>query len=133
MFSLIITIVGIALVVLLALVGLYYVSYDFKQSQTRAQATKLATQTQQIQAAIVMYQHDTGNLPSGLSDLTTNGTYLKSYTPLSVWGSSNGYIQTTSSAVGADVCLAFDQQRGIQAVPSCSDPAYTNVIVCCSQ
>ena len=84
MFSLIITIISIALVAALALATLYYGSDAFNRGSQDAQASKLLVQGQQITGALTLYQVDHGSLPNtnDLSFLTqvspvTGKVYLK--------------------------------------------------------
>lgn len=84
MFSLIITIISIALVAALALATLYFGGDAFERGSSEAQASKLVLQSQQISGALSLYEIDHGSLPntSDLSFLTqvspvTGKVYLK--------------------------------------------------------
>lgn len=76
MFSLIITIVSIALVAALALATLYYGGRAFTQSTADAQASKIVNQGQQLLGAAELYYAEYGQWPERLSDLLDSG-YLK--------------------------------------------------------
>lgn len=58
MFSLIITIISIALVAALAVASVYYGGNVFQQSTAKAQASTLVAQAQQIAAANTLYAND---------------------------------------------------------------------------
>ena len=77
MFSLIITIISIALVAALALATLYYGGAAFNKSAATADATKLISQSQQLQGAAELYKADTGAYPVSMADLVAQN-YLKS-------------------------------------------------------
>jgi hypothetical protein len=77
MFSLIITIIAIALVAALALATLYYGGPIFNEGADRAQAAKLSAQGQQIMGAMELYRAEKGVYPQSLNDLVAD-EYLKS-------------------------------------------------------
>lgn len=77
MFSLIITIISIALVAALALATIYYGGSAFNKSAAESNATKLLNQAQQLLAADRLYRVDHGSAPTSMADLV-NGGYLKS-------------------------------------------------------
>lgn len=77
MFSLIITIISIALVAALALATLYYGGTAFNQGRAKADAAKLLTQTQQLLGAADMFIAREGRVPNGTAELVSLG-YLKS-------------------------------------------------------
>jgi type II secretory pathway pseudopilin PulG len=75
MFSLIITLVSIALVAALALATLYYGGSSWLRGNAAAAAT-LANQGQQVLAAMTLYYTEHSAYPADLQDLV-NGEYLK--------------------------------------------------------
>ncbi len=76
MFSLLVTVLSIALVALLALATLYYVSDIFSDRSLKANAATVRLQGQQIAAAFDMYRANHGTWPQTLQDLI-DGDYLK--------------------------------------------------------
>jgi hypothetical protein len=77
MFSLIITIISIALVAALALASIYYGGNAFTSGSAKSAAAAVVNQAQQISAAWVMYANDNGGSdPAALGDLVT-GEYLQ--------------------------------------------------------
>lgn len=76
MFSLIITIISIALVAALALTTLYYGGAAFNQGAARAEASKILLQGQQLLGASDLYFTDNRVWPAAIADLVTGG-YLK--------------------------------------------------------
>ncbi len=77
MFSLIITIVSIALVAALALATLYFGGEAFNRGAADANATKLLTRGQQLMAAADLYRVDHEKWPDSVADLVA-GNYLRS-------------------------------------------------------
>ena len=133
MFSLIISLISIALVAALSLATISYFSKSFDKAGTEAKTTRLINETQQIQAAITMYR--TANqdaLPTSLEQLTTNGEYLNSLPP-GAWRSNLAYIQTAAVDVGEDVCLSFNKKRNVPFIPACADKAYQSMVICCDE
>ena len=76
MFSLIITIISIALVAALAVATIYYGGSAFTQGTAKANASALVAGAQQITGAISLYQNDLGSRPTLSTQLTPN--YLAS-------------------------------------------------------
>lgn len=131
MFSLIITLIAIVLVVAVALAALYYGGTAFQSGDTRAMATRYAVEAEQIQAAITLFRTEHQRLPTSLSELTAESKYLTT-APSQVWTNTNSaFIQTDANKVPGDVCLLFNQGRGVEYVPTCEDPAYRSMVVCC--
>lgn len=77
MFSLIITLISIALVAALALASLYYGGPAFNKGAARAHASKILVQGYQLQGAAELYKADKGSYPVSLADLVAED-YLKS-------------------------------------------------------
>lgn len=124
MFSLIITIISIALVAALALATLYFGGDAFNQGSAKAAASTLVNQASQISGANTLYFLDNQTYGT-VSDLTANdGEYLASapnpgeagddYSVdtdgSGVSGSSGGVISTNVSVA---VCEAVNKQAGM--------------------
>lgn len=77
MFSLIITVLAVALVAVLAFVGLYYGSTVASEAAARARAATLVNQGEQIIAAARLYYIDNSSSPATLQELVDKG-YLQS-------------------------------------------------------
>jgi len=114
MFSLIISIIAIALVAALALASIYYGGEAFNKGTTDADASTIINQGQQIQAAVTMSNIDRVSL-TNLVDLETE--YLQevpTFQGLS-WGEPSattaGYSDL-SGAVNADVCESMNEKAG---------------------
>lgn len=75
MFSLVVTIISIALVAALALATLYYGGDAFREGQTQAQASKVKNQAQQLLGAAVLYKANHGHYADTLEDMVPE--YLK--------------------------------------------------------
>ena len=76
MFSLIITIISIALVAALTLATIYYGGAAFNKGSAQANAAKIANQSQQLLGAVQMYRADHGAWPASLAVLVSEN-YLK--------------------------------------------------------
>lgn len=114
MFSLIITIISIALVALLALATLYYGGDAFNRGSAGAQAARLINEGQQVNGAVAIYKADraAGNTAAAttLSDLVP--AYL-SQLPSSFNGATtlaSGMVTITSMA--DDVCTEVNKRAG---------------------
>lgn len=77
MFSLIITLISIALVAALALASLYYGGPVFNQGAARAKVAQIQNAFQQLNGANELYKADTGSYAQSLGELVNNH-YLKS-------------------------------------------------------
>jgi hypothetical protein len=73
MFSLIITLVSIALVAALALATMYYGGKSLQVGSAKATAAKILVQSQQLQGAAEVYKADRGVYPASMDELVTNG------------------------------------------------------------
>lgn len=134
MFSLIITIISIALVAALALATLYYGGAAFNKGSAGAQAARLINEGQQINGAIQVLKADVaansvvgteavdiaGLAPEYLSQVPTKwdaATLLEAGTVL------------TTDAVSAEVCDEVNKRAGIGAMVAGEDGAEAAEIV----
>ena len=123
MFSLIVTIIGLALVSLLALATIHYGGEVFSQGSSAASAARLLNEAQQLQAANVMYRANAA-LESPSSAVTTlqglvSAGYLSevpaAFTPLSPL-SAPLTVNTTS-----EVCAEVNKRIGTSSILSCTN------------
>lgn len=133
MFSLIVTIISIALVAALALATVYYGGSAFNKGTDSASATKIIQEGVQVTGALEMFKADTGALPTGTSTdiqaVLVSNNYLVSM-PNGSWSFSNDYA--VRSDLSYDACLSANKQAGINTVPVCTDAAYVGTTFCCS-
>ena len=117
MFSLIITIISIALVAALALATLYYGGNAFNKGSAEANASKIINEGQQINGAVQLARADVANgtlaaAPSTVGDLVT--AYLQqlpaSFNDQGTVTLATGLVKT--AAVSADVCDAVNVKAG---------------------
>lgn len=132
MFSLIITIISIALVAALALATIYYGGSAFNRGSDTAKASQIINEGQQINGAAQMALADSAagsvSLPTGtVADLTTAG-YLSSLPAdfnstanTSVVLSSSNYVTAT---VPATVCSAINSKAGLTTAPTAPTGVY---------
>lgn len=112
MFSLIISIIAIALVVVLAGASLYYGGDAFNKGTSKGEAAKIVNEAQQLQAAFTMYKVDKkgATLAAGIADATsTTGTALLDElgylaADLSAWDIDTVEGQASQTIGEGDVC-----------------------------
>lgn len=119
MFSLIITIISIALVAALALATLYYGGAAFNKGSAGAQAARLINEGQQINGAVQVLKADQAansvvgdTVPEDIAGLATN--YL-SQVPTK-WDASTlleAGIVFTTDAVSGEVCDEVNKRAGV--------------------
>lgn len=129
MFSLVITLISIALVAALALATIYYGSTAYAEARSRAEASQAVNEAAQIDAATTMFSTQKGQAPHSLQELVSQ-SYLKTL-PSGQWQVVEGQAVKVLDIEEAQ-CLATNKQLGVNTVPSCDDPAYTNQAVCCT-
>lgn len=134
MFSLIITIVSIALVAALALATLYYGGNAFDQANANARAAQIDNQSQQLLGAADLYFANTGRWPQDIDELV-QGNYLKSIPVVKV-SVGPAMAQTVEWAMvtpnmpvfmldtqEAEVCRSINEQRiGDRGIAPTLDP-----------
>lgn len=115
MFSLIITVISIALVAALALATLYYGGAAFSSGSTLAEASKVILQGQQLLGAADMYFTDNRVWPATIQDLVT-GNYLKQI-PNAAIGVSDAFAATgwTMPVPGSPMFVAATANSGVCA------------------
>lgn len=128
MFSLVITVISIALVAVLAAAAVYYGGSALTLAGTEAEAARVINDGQQLSGAISLYKAAEGTEVSDLSVLV-NKDYLKSL-PGGAWQVVEGGVARTD--LTENQCIAANKKLGISTVPSCTDPAYAGLEVCCT-
>lgn len=108
MFSLIITIISIALVAALAVATIYYGGDAFNQGTTKAKASTIVNQAQQVAGANTLFKSNTGSFASDVSALVSNA-YLGSApvsADLDVTYSvdSNNLVSATLKSTAGEIC-----------------------------
>ena len=105
MFSLIISIIAIALVIVLAGASLYYGGDAFNKGTAKGEAAKLVNEAQQLQAAYTMYKVDNAGAEPALADFN-GGEYLS--VTLADWAftapTDGAPAEVTQAITSADVC-----------------------------
>lgn len=129
MFSLIVTIIAIALLALLAAAAIYYGGSQYVEQKTNAAAAAMVGTATQIESAVSLYKHDhQGTYPSNLQELVDK-KYLKSSPPGS-WIFQNDYV--VKQGVPQKECLAANKAANVDTIPACNDPERPDGTVCCS-
>lgn len=133
MFSMIITIVSIALVAILAAACLYYGASYVSDGKTRTAVTRALQEGNQIVGAFELYRADQGKMPEGTAEKIQEDLVTKEY--LSSWPGSAWKLQT-DFAVRDDLddkqCLAVNKRMGIEGIPACDTAGITDKTFCCS-
>lgn len=107
MFSLIISIIAIALVIVLAGASLYYGGDAFNKGTAKGEAAKYVNEAQQLQAAVTMYKVDNkGDVSSVSSTVLKDDGYLSA--DLSHWTVTGTEAATDAGAVSAEVCKVIN-------------------------
>lgn len=124
MFSLIITIISIALVAALAIATIYYGGSAFTQGSAKASASTLVSHAQQVAGANTLYANDNGGtFTTNVADLTTGG-YLASApaAPSSVASGSYGVSSSNEVSItvtSTSVCEQVNKNiSGTASVPA---------------
>lgn len=121
MFSLIITIISIALVTALALATIYYGGSAFRQGADAARAATLVNGSQQIVGAYQFYQATTGVAPTSTAQLISSGALASApgrlYLLETITGTDGPYVTEGDGMTGVDglpleVCQALDKVAG---------------------
>jgi len=143
MFSLIITIIAIALVAALALAAIYYGGTSLHKGSTRAAAVTLIAQSNQIAAAGALATADGVGWPTGtpafpskyLTAMPTppNSSYVDGSQPKpSDWeyympeDASRHFV--LRNKISRDVCMAVNHEMGMEGIPAAWDG--TSMIQC---
>lgn len=118
MFSLIITVISIALVAALALATIYYGGSAFNKGSDGAKAAQLINEGQQVNGAVAMYKADaTGAgtaVTGGLADLQSNGYLAQipaSFTSSTVDLSKDSVV-VSAATVTKGVCQEVQKRAG---------------------
>ena len=113
MFSLIITIISIALVAALALATLYYGGSAFNRGSAGAEAARLINEGQQLNGAVAIAEADAaaGGTPVSTWDGLVTGNYL-SQLPSGLGLTGTAAIGVVVKDVTADVCTEINKRAG---------------------
>lgn len=135
MFSLIITIISIALVAALATATLYFGGDAFGDARNRSTVTQALQEGNQVAGALELYKADNGSYPTGTSDDIKQALLAKEYlkqVPNGNWEFRNDFAVRTD--MDAESCKAINKKLGLDLadVPSCDDPAYADRSLCCN-
>lgn len=130
MFSLIVTLIAIALVGALALATLYYGGPAFNKGSEAAKLAGLLNESTQVQGAAALYRaENSGAGPATVADLVAND-YLKTALTSNgtSWSTGGGFATTTTTSLAQ--CTAFNAKYGITGVPACSGDTITGPHCC---
>lgn len=120
MFSLIITIISIALVAALAVATIYYGGDAFNQGTTKAKASTIVNQAQQVAGANTLFKSNTGSFAGTVSDLVS-ASYLGSApvsADLDVTYSvdSNNLVSAKLKSTAGEICKQINVIAGTDGV-----------------
>lgn len=134
MFSLIITIISVALVAVLALASIYYGGDVVESGHDEANASRLVNEGAQIRGAAEMFRTIEARQPNSVAELVER-EYL-STVPRGGWAASTNYAQVSEVPEKqcrlANVMLQITQ-ADTDPIPSCDDPALEGRTACCEQ
>lgn len=127
MFSLIITIISIALVGALAITTLFFGGDAFLKGKSEAEAAQYINESQQISAAVRLYQaENAGEMPSDLQADLVDNNYLKEL-PVSgeLWQIGDNSL--VKGVKDAETCEKVNEKGGWENPNYGTDPAVTSV------
>lgn len=136
MFSLIITVISVALVVALIVSMMYHGGDVYDKGQVEARAAQSVNEVSQIQAAMVSYNANTGEQVPNIATLAPD--YLK--TVPTGWGSTSLPSQTAfeasllnqgSDAANLAVCEQVNVKLGKTATPPLCSEIASDYAGCC--
>lgn len=133
MFSLIITIIAIALVAALALATIFYGDDIAGTAGAKSKITKALQEGNQIVGAIELYKADKGSLPSGSNEQIQQSLLSEGYLtawPDTAWELRNDYA--IISGMTESICLKLNQSKGVNEIPSCSAEGFESRSICCT-
>lgn len=133
MFSLIITLVAVALVAALALATLYFGSDSLNRGAAATEAAHTLQEGNQLVGALELHRVVEGSLPAGptsqdVINALRTGNYLTQH-PSQKWSYETDHV--VYDGLSAETCEAINAKLSIPVVPSCSDPQYAKRHVCC--
>lgn len=125
MFSLIITIVSIALVVLITGATMYYGGDTLTQGRDRAEAAAFVTGGQQVSGALQMHNAMEGEEPEDVAALVFD-KYLTAVPSVNGgdWAFDNGIV--TANVNSASTCAAINKQAGLDGEIDDIPPTFAN-------
>jgi type II secretory pathway pseudopilin PulG len=122
MFSLIITIISIALVAALAVATIYYGGSAFTQGTAKANASALVSAGQQVSGALTLYANDKGGARATLANLTDTstavnpgGAYLSAAPSVKGGALTIAASSVQVASVEKAVCDAINTSAGVTA------------------
>lgn len=131
MFSLIISIIAIALAAVLLLTSAFYGGDALTQGTSKAEAAALANEAQQISAGYQLFKVETrGDVPADVAELVDAG-YLRQ-APATDWIIDGGVIQTQDSGplqVSADVCEKVNDNAAQNGVSCDTDTRVVSYVL----
>lgn len=133
MFSLVITIISIALVTVLAIAAIIYTGIAFTNAGASARVSQTVQEGAQIATAIQVYRVYEGALPSGTSEEISQELINKKY--LSIVPAGDWVFKqemAVHEGVDEQLCRKVNAKLGIATVPLCSDDSIKSLTVCCA-
>lgn len=128
MFSLIISIIAVALVAVLALASMYYGGESLTQGTATANAARYLNEANQITAAANLYKLQNTNQTPTAQDLVDND-YLKAL-PQGNWYVNNGFVERPG--ISLEECTEVNRLVGYTGPTyACDDPALPDDHACC--
>lgn len=126
MFSLIITIISIALVAAIAAATIYYGGSSLTENGSKAAVSKYRNEASQIAGAARMYEIEQRQAPQTVADL--EGEYLKTI-PAGDWAFGNNVIVRTG--IEPNECVYANEEAGFDYSDSVAFPTAVNGIPSC--
>jgi hypothetical protein len=112
MFSLIITIISIALVAALAVATIYYGGSAFTQGTAKANASALVSAGQQVTGALTLYANDNGGTRATTATLVS-GQYLSAIPQVKTYALTINAGDVSAAGVDTAICDAINTSAGV--------------------
>lgn len=132
MFSLIVTIISIALVAVLAIASILYAGKALNKAAASAKISQTLQEGAQIAAAVQVYRVYEGAFPTGTTEEIEQELLEKRYlatVPEGQWIFKPG--MAVREDIDAQMCQRVNSKLGIDTVPLCSDEDIKGKTVCC--
>lgn len=131
MFSLVVSVIAIALVAALVAASLYYGGSAFNSSVPRTTATRHLNDLSQVKAAVELYRADRTQFPVDVQQLLDT-EYLQARPDRLVFFEPDYVVTPTPDA---EICLAYNRMFNLEGIPACDSPEVAGagrISLCCS-
>ncbi|HAU28621.1 MAG TPA: hypothetical protein DCW68_00710 [Rhodospirillaceae bacterium] len=127
MSNMIVSVIAIAMIALMVLVGVFYGGAMYSSYQAEAQASRLISEAEQIAGTVSMYANEQYQLPGSIQDLVDKNYFHEAPAKSvhTLWRLSKGYAVNAigDNSVIQITCLSGRKRWGFDAAKHCADQA----------